>query len=139
MVNDLRGLELQLADLSHCEDAIKLIQTYCAGLKNTQARMQVWNSANAIVQKPIDRESIRTMGFDTSDDDFLLLQGDIIRTDSAFSFGERATGYPKYAVLNSSCDLVPGRSSSAMLLRIVDIKRSEVHANDKLSQYRSLN
>ena len=80
--------------------------------------MNLWNTTNAIVQKPIARESIRDIGFNTLDYDFLLLQGDLVRTDSAFSFGERITGYPKYAILNSSCDLVPGRARSAMLLQL---------------------
>src|SRR6266566_4654093 len=131
---DLRELESELSSLSHSEQALERIQSYCAGLKNTQARMLVWNSENAIVQRPIERDSIRELGFNSKDDDFCLLQGDVIRTDSAFSFGERITGHPKYAILNSSCDLVPGRSNSAMLLRIVDIKRSDSNANEKLSQ-----
>jgi hypothetical protein len=39
---------------------------------------------------------------------------------------------PKFAVLNSSCDLVPGRTAHASLLRILPIRRDEERAKEKL-------
>ena len=42
------------------------------------------------------------------EDRFFVLQGDVITTESAYFFGERVTGTPLFAVLNSTCDLVPG-------------------------------
>ena len=39
---------------------------------------------------------------------------------------------PKFAVLNSSCDLVPGRPSHASLLRILPIRKDEERAKEKL-------
>ena len=61
-----------------------------------------------------------------------MLQGDVIRTECAYFLGERVTGRPKYAILNSSCDLVPGRSSYAALLRILELRRDEEKAKGKL-------
>ena len=61
-----------------------------------------------------------------------MLQGDVIRTEAAYFLGERVTGRPKYAILNSSCDLVPGRSSYAALLRILELRRDEEKAKEKL-------
>jgi hypothetical protein len=39
---------------------------------------------------------------------------------------------PKFAVLNSSCDLVPGRTAHASLLRTLSIRRDEERAKQKL-------
>jgi len=39
---------------------------------------------------------------------------------------------PKFAVLNSSCDLVPGRAPHASLLRILPIRKDEEMAKEKL-------
>jgi hypothetical protein len=39
---------------------------------------------------------------------------------------------PKFAVLNSSCDLVPGRTAHASLLRILPIRKDEERAKEKL-------
>lgn len=130
----LVDLESTLRRMSHSESALEAIQEFCALMPRTAARLELWNTENAIVQKPIDPLVAKASGFDTPDDHFLLLQGDIVRTNSAYSFGERVTGNPKYAVLNSSCDLVPGRARSSMLLRIGDIRRTDKHANEKLSQ-----
>ena len=81
---DLSELGRELSSHSHNEDALKIIQTFCKSLKNTEERMKVWNSVNAIVQKPIDRNYVRQHGLDGADYDFALLQGDIIRTDQHF-------------------------------------------------------
>src|ERR1017187_9593801 len=59
-------------------------------------------------------------------------KGTRIRTEAAYFLGERVTGRPKYAIHNSSCDLVPGRSSYAALLRILELHRHEEKAKEKL-------
>lgn len=124
----LADLELQLRTLSHEQNALKTIQDFCAGLSGTKERLKVWNADNAVVRSPILPQHATALGFDTEDDSFTLLQGDIITTESAFFFGERISGRPKYAVLNSSCDLVPNRRLSASLMRIVEIRRSDPQA-----------
>jgi hypothetical protein len=133
MVN-LAELEIKLSQLSHTQEAVNEIVAFCLRMRDTPARMALWNSTNAIVRKPIGPEEAQELGFDSEDDRFVLLQGDIVRTEAAFHFGERITGSPKYAVLNSSCDLVPGRAYSSILLRIVPIEDSDPEAKKKLSQ-----
>ncbi len=73
----------------------------------------------------LERSEAAERGFNAADDDFVVLQGDIVRTDAAFFYGSRITGLPKFAVLNSSCDLVPGRSPHASLLRIRPIRKGD--------------
>jgi len=130
----LSELESKLSSLSHSEDAIQTVQEFCKKLDGTQVRIALWNSLNAIVQPPIEPGTISALGFNTPDDQFVLLQGDVVRTESAFFLGERITGHPKYAVLNSSCDLVPGRTSCSSVLRIMEIRRSDPEAKAKLGQ-----
>jgi hypothetical protein len=130
----LAGLECSLRSLSHSDDAIRAVQDFCEKLDGTKARIALWNSVNAIVQSPIEPRTVNALGFNTPDDEFVLLQGDLVRTESAFFLGERITGHPKYAVLNSSCDLVPGRASYSSLLRIVEIRRRDPEAKAKLGQ-----
>jgi hypothetical protein len=108
----LKELEEQLAELSHADDAIRVIETFSAELATTGRRIAVFNAERALVRRPILPEEARALGFDQPDDAFVLLQGDVIGTESAFCLGERVTGRPKYTVLSSSCDLVPERRSA---------------------------
>jgi hypothetical protein len=95
--------------------------------------MAIWNCENAIVRRPIEAKEVIALGYNTPDDHFVILQADLVRTEAAYFFGQRITGLPKYAVLNSSCDLVPGRTLYSSLLRIVEIRREEAQAHEKLS------
>ncbi|MGA2891128.1 MAG: hypothetical protein ABSE51_24185 [Terracidiphilus sp.] len=101
-------------------------------MAGTKGRLEVWNAVNAIVRKPIDYRETSALGFDTPDDQFSVLQGDIVQTEAAYFYGERIAGMPKFAVLNSSCDLVPGRTAHASLLRILPIRKDEERAKEKL-------
>jgi hypothetical protein len=128
----LGELEQQLRSISHSEEAIQAVQAFSKGLAGTKARLEVWNAANAILRKPIEYGETAALGFDTPDDQFTVLQEDIVQTESAYFYGERIAGMPKFAVLNSSCDLVPGRTAHASLLRILPIRRDEERAKEKL-------
>jgi hypothetical protein len=134
MVASLKELESHISGLSHSHEAVDAIVSFCASLKGTRGRMELWNSVNAIVRSPIDPQVVCQLGFDKEDDKFTLLQGDIVRTDCAFYFGERIMGNPKYAVLNSSCDLVPGRAYSSILLKIVPLLDDDKDIKQKLGQ-----
>jgi hypothetical protein len=129
---NLGELEQALRGLSHSEEAIRTVQTFSEDLNGTQARIDTWNATNALVRTVIDQSEAATRGFNTPDDEFFILQGDIVRTESAFLYGERITGTAKFIVLNSSCDLVPGRSQHAALLRIIPIRRGDDRVKDKL-------
>ena len=130
--NRLAKLEEKLRALSHSEDAIQEVQTFSSMLSGTKERLTIWNADDAILRRPIESGEVAALGFDTPDDAFMMLQGDVIRSESAYFLGERVTGRPKYAILNSSCDLVPGRSSYAALLRILELRRQEENAKEKL-------
>jgi hypothetical protein len=132
MALSLEELEQQLRSISHSEEAIKAVQAFSNSLSGTKARLDLWNSLNAIVRKPIEYRETSALGFDTADDQFSVLQGDIVQTEAAYLYGERIAGMAKFAVLNSSCDLVPGRTAHASLLRILPIHKDEERAKEKL-------
>ena len=125
-------LENNLRSLSHSEEAIQELQTFASLLSGTQERLAIWSAQNAILRRPIKNAEIAALGFNAPEDAFTMLQGDVILTESAYFLGERVTGRPKYAILNSSCDLVPGRSSYAALLRILELRRHDEKAKEKL-------
>ena len=128
----LAELERKLRELSHSDEAIREVQRFSGSLAGTKERLATWNAAQAIVRKPIESGQAVALGFNDADDAFALLQGDVARTESAYFLGERVTGRPKYAVLNSTCDLVPGRSFYAALLRILELRSDEERAKEKL-------
>jgi hypothetical protein len=128
---DLAELERELSGLSHTEDPLKKIQQFSEQLKNTAARIRVFNADQAFVRPPISAADTRALGFDHPDDAFTLLQGDVVSTECAFFLGERVTGCPKYLALNSSCDLVPERRQYASLLRIVEIHKDDAALKTK--------
>lgn len=128
----LELLEEKLRSLSHSDEAIQEVERFSSLLAGTKERLAVWNVGNAIVRRPIESSDVIALGYNTPDDVFAHLQGDIVRTDAAYFLGERIAGRPKYAILNSSCDLVPGRSSYAVLLRVLELRRDEEKAKEKL-------
>jgi hypothetical protein len=129
----LKELEQALRTLSHSEAALNAIKNFSTGLKNSAERMNIFNAAHAFVRLPISSAETRELGFDAPDDDFRLLQGDIVSTEAAYCLGERITNSPKYVVLSSSCDLVPGRRNHAALLRIREIQEGERDFRAKLN------
>lgn len=132
-IGDLSDLERKLSQLSHSGEALKAIQHYALGLRGTRARLEALNSDGAMLRSPIMPFETRSLGFDSPDDDFALLQGDIVRTEAAYYFGERIVGQPKYIVLNSSCDLVPDRRRCAALLHVKEVRKVEQDARSKIN------
>ncbi|MGA9624587.1 MAG: hypothetical protein WBL65_02820 [Bryobacteraceae bacterium] len=128
----LRGLEAKLRD-SHSRVALDAIQGFSEQLKSTTERLSVFNADRAIVREPILSDETRALGFDQPEDDFTFLQGDVVATESAYFLGERISGFPKYVLLSSSCDLVPTRREVASLLRVSEIRRSDPEAKASLS------
>jgi hypothetical protein len=132
-IRTLRELERHLSSLSHSEGALDAVKEFSASLRSSSERVAVFNANGAMVRSPISSDETRAAGFDRPDDDFRLLQGDTVATESAFFLGERVTNSPKYVVLSSSCDLVPNRRSNAALLRIREVRKQEENAKEKLS------
>jgi hypothetical protein len=128
----LSGLCGQLAGLSHNEDAVEIVRQFSEGLRKTQQRLGVFGVSGALVRSPIMPAQTVELGFDHADDQFAVLQGDIVSTESAFFMGVRAAAPVKYVVLNSSCDLVPDRSKFAALLQVKTIVSTEEDSRKKL-------
>ncbi len=63
---------------------------------------------------------------------FHLLQGDTIRSDAGYILGDRQAGNPSYVVATSTCDLVPGRRESALLLPIEPRGLNDFESSRKL-------
>lgn len=133
MTKLLQDLEKILSDLSHSEEALQKIKDFSESLANSQARIELFNEPDALVRAPILRADTFELGFNRDEDDFYVLQGDIITTEAAYFLGERVSDHPKYMVLNSSCDLVPERRRYAALLRLHPIRRDEADAKNKLN------
>ncbi len=129
----LTELGEQLVQLSQSHAQIEAIKRFSESLAKTILRIAVFNAPGALVRTPIRPQEAQALGFDEPDDDFALLQGDVVSTESAFYLGERVTGSPKYIVLNSSCDLVPNRRQCSALLRVKEIHQSEKDVGAKLN------
>jgi hypothetical protein len=116
-------LERQLSGHSHTSEPVEIIeQAVQRNFKKTAARQIAFSYPGAILVPPILYDEALSAGAIGADEDrFHVLQGDIISTESAYFLGERITGSPLFAVLNSSCDLIPRRRDNASLLRISPI------------------
>ena len=71
--------------------------------------------------KTLYSDAVASGAINADEDKFTMLQGDIVSTEAAYLMGERIVGSPMFAVLNSTCDLVPGRREYASLLRVVQV------------------
>jgi hypothetical protein len=127
LANTLVELEAELSGLSHSDDAIARVREYTGRLMGTPERARVWGSPNVLMQAAIPIEETRSLGFDSPDDAFTLLQGDVVRTASGYLYGERVE-LSRFLVLNASCDLVPGRSAHSTMLQVRSIVRSYPNA-----------
>ncbi|HAC65857.1 MAG TPA: hypothetical protein DCF68_20580 [Cyanothece sp. UBA12306] len=120
MLEQLSDLELKLRDLSHSEETREIIREFAKKLKKSE-RQAIFSANGSLIIEPIIYENMLERGlYQKSEDPFSLLQGDIIRTDSAYLGGERLTGM-NFAVASSTCDLVTNRREYANLLRIQPI------------------
>ncbi len=131
---DLQTLETQLRNLSHSDEALKIIQDFANNLRKTRQRQKIFGEEGALVRPPIEYQEMLLRGVLKPDEDpFLLLQGDIVSTDSGYFLGERISG-SKFAIATSTCDLVSGRRQYAALLRIHPIRATEEYAAQLLGE-----
>ncbi len=116
-------LERRLSALSPNDDAALIIESAVAErFKKTAQRQIAFAQPNIICVEPISYSDGGTSGAINADEDqFTMLQGDIVSTEAAYLMGERIGGSPMFAVLNSTCDLVPGRREYASWLRVVPV------------------
>ena len=82
--------------------------------KKTAQRQVAFAQRGGIYLEPVTYEDALADGrITTGEDRFFVLQGDVITTEAAYFFDERMAGAPPLTVLNSTCDLVPGRREYA--------------------------
>lgn len=130
----------RLAPLSHSEEALRLIEESVGrAFKKTAQRQLAFSHAGAIVRPPIRCEDALASGIlDANEDPFVMLQGDIVTTESAFFMGERISGErsgePLFCVMNSTCDLVPNRRRYASLLRVTPVTGTPEEKTRSLQQ-----
>jgi len=121
----LADLEYDLRDLSHSSEAINIIRNFAENLGKTKHRQRILNKKGALVRSPINYQDALNQGIiDAEEDEFSLLQGDIISTEAAYLMGERLTGSQnKFAIASSTCDLVVGRRQYAALLCVKSVSK----------------
>ena len=117
------NLERKLAAVSHTDEAALVVESAVAErFKKTAQRQIAFAQPDIICVEPISYSDALASGAINADEDrFTMLQGDIVTTEAAYLMGERIVGTPLFAVLNSTCDLVPGRREYASLLRVFPV------------------
>jgi hypothetical protein len=120
-------LEQELAPLSHGTEALQLLRNFLKGLGKVSARQHFL--ADHMLRSPIRSQDVRGR---MDVEEFHLLQGDIVRSDAAYTLGDRQIGNPSYIVATSTCDLVPGRRESALLLPVEPRGLDDYQSQQKL-------
>lgn len=105
-------LEQRLAPLSHGDDALVVLQEFLKRLGSWRERQTFLNTR--LLCAPIRYEGVKSR-LSVDPGPFSVLQGDIVRTDAAFSLGERPEG-ASYAIATSTCDLMPAYGRETVLL-----------------------
>jgi hypothetical protein len=111
---DVATLERRLAPLSHGTEPIAVLQEVLRQIG--KGERQVFLNEH-LLRAPIRHESIRDK-LDPVPEGFNVLQGDIVRTEAAYILGARQIGGQSFVIATSTCDVVPGRRESALLLPI---------------------
>lgn len=134
ITESLEELEASLQSLSHDIQPLSIIQSFAKNIGKTKARQKLFNANGALVRPPIEYQVLLDKGAIALDEDpFILLQGDIISSDAAYFMGERITG-AKFAIANSTCDLIPNRRRYATLLRLQPITVDNPYAKQLLGE-----
>jgi hypothetical protein len=117
------NLERQLAALSHTDEAARVIESAVTERFKKAAQRQIaFAQPDIICIEPISYfDAVASGAISEHEDQFTILQGDIASTEAAYLMGERIVGSPMFAVLNSTCDLVPGRREYASLPRVFPV------------------
>lgn len=123
MTDDLLGL---LAGPGHGTDGLVSIQTFLGGMPLPE-RLD-WLAVNILT--PALSHTDAQSRVDAPVEIFQVLQGDIIRSSSAYQLGARVDGDPTFVIATSSCDLIEGRRSTALLLPVVTRRRTDFE-NDR--------
>lgn len=126
MTNELVRL---LAGHGHGTDGVAAIQAFL-GEKLLTDRLD-WLAEHLL--PPALAHADAQARVDAPVEPFRVLQGDLIRSSSAYKLGVRIDGDPTYVIATSSCDLVEGRRSTALLLPVVARTRADFASDRDLT------
>lgn len=126
----LEELEQELSRLSHGDEALQRVRSFAERLPRS-ARVEAFRN---LVMPPLSHRAALERGIVGEDEDpFVLLQGDIVRTEAAYHQGERQIGQV-LLVANATCDLVPGRRQFAVLLPLFPLHRDQAGVKGVLGE-----
>ena len=114
VLSPLQELEVLLLT-SHDTRIFDELQEFAKRHKKSQ--QAIFATPGVLFSPPVYCDKARADGVWSEEDEFIVLQGDIIFTDAAYLLGQRLeAGY--FAVANATCDLMPGRRENAFLFRV---------------------
>lgn len=100
---ELRELEAALKNLSHDSRPVEIVREFAARLGKTAQRQQVFGRPGALLRAPILYTDALERGLVApEEDEFAMLQGDVVSTDAAYFMGSRVVGSNRFVVVNSS-------------------------------------
>lgn len=115
----------QLVDVSHATDAMKFLSDFAAQYRNTAARQNIMIAEGGLLKDPILHGNCCDAGICQLNEPFILLQGDVVHTESAYFMGSRIEGdHALFAIATSTCDLTEGRRKHAVLLPLIPIQKN---------------
>jgi hypothetical protein len=123
------ALEDRLKNPAHGAEALTIVREAISSLKSAQ-RQEFLNRhllrppiLHCDIREAVEHDLRRTL------DPFIALQGDIIKTEAAYTLGRRLTGERFFVVGTSTCDLLSDRRETIMLFPI-----TPRYSNDLLSE-----
>lgn len=124
-------LERRLAGRGHGTEGLTAIQAFLRGLP--LAERLAW-LADHMLTRPLTHDEAQAR-VDATIEPFQVLQGDVVRTSSAYSLGLRDDRYSTYVIASSSCDLIEGRRTTALLLPLQARYRKDFATDTELTSH----
>ncbi|GGL77370.1 hypothetical protein GCM10010840_14150 [Deinococcus aerolatus] len=121
IADKIAKLSDELREESHSTKAIDILKSFAEQQKNTAGVDKILGQFENILQPPVEFEVMLANRLCLESDEFDFLQGDIIRTESAYYIGERVVNSPTFIIGTSACDLVKDRRECITLFRVEPI------------------
>lgn len=132
IADKIAKLSDELREESHSTKAINILKSFAEQQKNTAGVNEILGQFENVLQPPVEFEVMLANGRCLESDTFDFLQGDIIRTESAYYIGERVVNSPTFIIGTSACDLVKDRRECITLFRVEPILAPKNDEEDKL-------
>ncbi len=124
-------LERTLASRGHGMEGLTTIQAFLRGLPLVERL--AWLAEHTLTP-PLTHDQAQAR-VDATVEPFQVLQGDVVRTSSAYDLGLRDAQYSTFAIATSSCDLIEGRRTTALLLPVLPKYRQDFATDADLSSF----